>query len=180
MRLRRTLSYLPEAIAGVCLVYVFLFNLQGVWRRDLVPGSVARIGHGLGIEQRWDMFAPSVSTWDGWFTIAGLRADGRVVDLLYGGEIRGDRSDPRPRRVHPYRMAEYLRYLIERPPDRQVYAAWLCRSGNETARPSRKLVQVEMHFVLEETPPPGTPPVTETHRLFSARCSGADAEQQSP
>ena len=167
---RRALRYLVEAIAGLCLIYVFLFNLEGVWGRVLVPESVARIGHGLGIEQRWDMFAPSVSTWDGWFTVAGLRADGRVEDLLCGGEIRRDRSEPKPRLVHPYRLAEYLRYLVERPPDRRVYASWLCRSWNETAQPSRQLVRVEMHFVLEETPPPGIRPVTETKRLFSFRC----------
>lgn len=170
MKFRRVFALLPEGIAAVCLVYVFLFNLQGVSTRHLVPGWADRIGHALGINQSWNMFAPSPSTWDGWFALAGLRADGRVEDLLHGGEIPPERSDPKPWRVEPFRRALYLRYLIERPREQRAYAAWLCRSWNELELRLPRLRQVEMHFVLEETPPPGNRPVTETRRLFSERC----------
>lgn len=163
----RRADVFAQGVAAVALVYVLFYNIQGVVDALSVPEALDEAGHAIGLNQRWDMFAPSPSKWDGWFQIRGQLENGDTVDLLY------DRPHPageRPGPVYPFRYAAYLRFIAHRPDSRPAFAIWLCNDWNFFQKKSPALRQVQMDFYLEETPPPGTPAAVTPVPFFTLPC----------
>ena len=166
----RRADVFSQGVAALAIVYVLLYNVHGVTDAFSLPEALAQTGHALGLNQRWDMFAPSPSKWDGWFRIQGQLENGDVVDLLYNRrQPAGERPDP----VYPFRYAVYLRFLSHRPDPRPAFAIWLCRDWNVFQKKRPALQHVQMDFYLEETPPPGTLVSVTRAPLFSVACDVA-------
>jgi hypothetical protein len=77
------------------------------WR---VPRTAAIVGHTVGLDQRWNMFAPHPVTRSIWLVGRARLADGSEVDPLWGGAPRFDK----PEDVQDRHPNERWRKLTER------------------------------------------------------------------
>ncbi len=147
------------ALAGFFLAYVVLWNLEGldtVRRGEVLPSRFAWVGHLLRIDQRWDMFAPSPLTDDGWYVVPGRLADGSRVDVLRGGRPLSWNKPESVSATYPnQRWRKYMMnlWLSWNQQHRPYYAEWLCRSWNQ-GRPRRQRLQsLDVYFMREDTLP---------------------------
>lgn len=122
----------PAATAAVAgaLALVLAFNGKvlgwGTWHPALSAPT-----HALGLDQTWNMFAPSPPGTDGWYAFTGRAADGREVDLWSPGAAPDARKpdhvlDTLPSRRwgklllrlrqpdHAHHRPALLRYLMRR------------------------------------------------------------------
>ena len=77
----RRASLAVNLFATACLIFVLLWNLSTI-SVSAVPGVVRPIGLVLGLQQRWDMFAPYPVKSTMWFIAPGTLQDGRQIDVL--------------------------------------------------------------------------------------------------
>jgi hypothetical protein len=68
-------------LAAVFLLYIFFWNLTTV-SSFMMPERVVPLGHILGLEQGWSMFAPSPTKNDVWYVIPGTLSNGQQGDLM--------------------------------------------------------------------------------------------------
>lgn len=118
-------------------------------------------------EHRWDMFAPSPSTADGWYVVPGRLESGRRVDAFYRSPVRWDRP---PDDAYP--TIRWLEYLFELQRGayahyRPYFADYLCRRWNATHR--NDLVTVSIYYVREHTRLHGSDP-TRRVKLLEYAC----------
>lgn len=152
------LGRLPSALLALLLVYVT------VWNFDMLPGSTVHVppslkwlGLGLRLDQRWNMFAPTVLRDDGWYVIEGTLQDGTTVDLFRGGAPVSWEKPELVSATYPNeRWRKYLMSLYQSNYSllRDRYCTWLARSY----RGPGEVVQVRMYFMLERTLPDYRPP----------------------
>ncbi len=109
--------------------------------------------------QQWRMFAPYPSNGDGWYLAEGVNADGTrtVVWPASVGE-----SKPADFRA-AYPNAHWLDYLqrLNSVPEaeyRIALARYACRQWNRRHGPGERVGTVHLNYMLERTPPPGSPP----------------------
>jgi hypothetical protein len=127
-----------SVVVGILLAFVLAWNLAtvSVFR---MPKALERAGVALSLGQKWNMFAPSPLSDDGWYVIPGILRDGRTVDLA--GVLRDDYeslpavSMRRPSDIRGTFKDEYWRKYLEnlrsRHPDQQPYLArYVCRAWN--------------------------------------------------
>jgi hypothetical protein len=117
------------------------------------------------LDQTWRMFAPYPSPVDGWFVIEGVTDGGRRIDIWNGG---GPATDEKPadfRRV--FRNTQWGAYLTGLRPDRRrdyrpYFGRYLCRAWNERHQSRERVRLVAITYMVEVTPPPGSPPTGAT------------------
>lgn len=164
---------LRNAVVGLLLVLVLLLNLVSVWPGRLgwlLPAPLRTASRVLGLNQSWQLFAPSPPSEDGWYVMPGLLESGEVVDVWSGGEVRFDKPADVAANYRGGRWVKLLsnlsmsRFSALRPP----FVRWLCRGWNEDAPSGRRLTQVDVYFVIErfETPEAQPEPIF----LLGARC----------
>jgi len=146
------------------LVYVVHWNLSTPPQVDVqVRAPWNRVASVLRIDQKWGMFAPYPLRDDGWFVVEGELRDGTKVDVRHGREEAP--SYDKPALVSAdYKNARWRKYLMhlwkkDKKKYRPYYGQYLCRAWNGDAdRPARrKLSKLQVHYMLERTPPPGQP-----------------------
>jgi hypothetical protein len=147
-----------DAGIAVVLAYVLAYNVESV-RPIGLPGWLATAGHWLRVNQQWLMFTPSGPRFDGWYVMPGTMADGRQIDLsAHGPELTWRKPARISEADEPFRWTQYL-WQMPHPGTnhalRRHWAEWTCRTWNSSHPPGEQLVEVEMHFVHEETLPPG-------------------------
>jgi hypothetical protein len=120
-----------------------------VTRNTKLPNQ---IGWALGLNQRWDMFAPSPVRNSGWYVIPGVLTDGSKVDVfnkninepyLYQSELSdinktngSDYNFEEQIRQLPYNMNSYgwRKYFTDQIPSnvkaRENFGGYLCRRWN--------------------------------------------------
>jgi hypothetical protein len=145
-------------VVAAALAYVLLVNLDSV-RPLRLPGWLGAAGNFLRIDQQWRMFTPSGPRGDGWFVMPGELADGSRVDLgPHGPALSWDKPARISERNRPFRWAIYL-WQISDPYTNHIlrrrFAEWTCRTWNAAHPPERRLRALEIHFLYEETLPPG-------------------------
>jgi hypothetical protein len=150
---RHRLRQLGSVVVALLLVGVLFWNAAGLGYAS-VPGDVQRFADPT--ERRWDMFAPSPRTNDGWFVAPGELASGRTVDVYAGTPLSWDRP---PDLASNYPSHRWFVYMLELPgrgsgPLRAAFADYLCRRWN--ANEESTLRQVRLVYVLEPARLDGT------------------------
>jgi hypothetical protein len=142
-------------LAAICLLYVVLLNisiLPGTMVR--MPDRVAAAGRLVGLDQRWNMFSPSVPREGGWYVIPGTLGSGERVDLYrHGAEL----SWARPAHVaQTYRNDRWFKYLEAirgwaRGWLAPLYGEFLCSQWNAIHAGSERLEGLEVVYMVERT-----------------------------
>ena len=155
------------------MLYVLLWNIGTLPQAPFgIPQAASAPGLSLGLEQKWDMFAPEPLKDDGWFVIPGQLSDGTEIDLLTGDDTSWDKP-PLVSATHwSDRWQKYMRNLWEREHawNRLHFAAYLCERWNREAPPDRRVESLELYFMLETTPLPGEQPSLERVNLGEFSC----------
>lgn len=164
-----------QRVAAAAVVLVLALNLQSA---QLLPafsaGAVQALGRGIGLEQRWDRFAPSPVKDHGWWVLSARLADDREIDLLSGQPP--DYSADAARRHDNRRWRNLEARLWERN-DASLYAAyadWHCRQWNTSTRAAgKRALNLKLVYMLERTPPPGAS--AQLEQIVAARHDCASA-----
>jgi predicted DCC family thiol-disulfide oxidoreductase YuxK len=143
--------FLVNVFGLVLIVYVLMWNQSSIARSSLQPWQDS-IGLTLGLDQKWDMFAPSPLTYDGFYVVEGRQRDGKQVNVIHPGrpvsfEPPASIADEYPNE----RWRKYLMnlYLPENTPYRLYYGRYLCRSWNDGRAPqdAYALVSFDIYFM---------------------------------
>lgn len=168
---------LTNVVLAVLLVTVLGWNIASVSSYSM-PTESRPVMYGLGLYQRWAMFAPRPPRSTQWFVISGTLESGTEVSLLeplvqddmslflplswqrpeyIGGEYYGNKY-----------WRKYFDALNEEDmtEDRRALAGYVCRSWNAEHVGVMKVQQVAMFSVLEGTMPDGV--VGEQRRIERA------------
>ena len=170
-RMRQT--WLGTVLCLLALAYVLLWNIGTLQKESWgVPEKLFGIGWMLGLEQRWDMFAPQPMTDDGWFVLPAVLSDGTELDLITRGPVSWDKPEVASDLHWSDRWQKYMRNLWERDKawNRIHFGRYLCRDWNSTAAGARKLETFDVYFMLERTPPPGEAATIEEVHLWEHSC----------
>jgi predicted DCC family thiol-disulfide oxidoreductase YuxK len=125
-------SWTVSTFAVLLVAYIAFWNLSSVVH---IPGQLFgdTFGLTLGLDQKWDMFAPNPLTYDGWYVIEGQLRDGRHVNVLHPAEPV---TYAQPASIaDQYRDERWRKYLMnlslrEFEGYRLYYGRYLCRSWN--------------------------------------------------
>lgn len=152
---------LPANILAVFFIwYILLWNLGTIpnSKISLLPEYVP-IGRVLHIDQEWNMFAPYPLKDDGWYIVPGTLSDGTNVDLFRDGKPV---SWNKPAWIAiEYKNSRWIKYFFNLYQPgfvkyRRYYAEYLCRAWNTShIDPKRKLINLQIIYMLEKTPLPG-------------------------
>lgn len=173
-----------QRVAAVFVFAVLIWNLGTVrmMPQPVVSALLPAI-HLLRLDQAWNVFSPSPSHTDGWFLVPGKLVDGSEVDVLrpgaplsYARPARISRAEDRSR-WRSYRMRLWNPRFADH---RLHYARYLCRSWNIAAEPDRRLLSLNLVYMLETAQPPGVPQSIEQHVLWRHQCEGESALGQDP
>jgi len=170
-------SFVVEGFIGLLTIYMVFINVTTVPNLpitfiDPFP-LVQRI---FGLNQNWDMFAPSPRPWDGWYVVTGRLIDGTEVDVYNRRlQVMTIEDSSLERSPYPtYRWRKYLQNLVAAKyhNDRTYYAGYLCRAWNEGHNPLQHLHFLEIYFVKVDTPSPdqGQKPKREILKLWEQSC----------
>jgi hypothetical protein len=146
-------------LCGLFLLYVLLWNLAdprlfGGRLAPLMPRPLWHFARATSIDQRWTMFAEPPAA-GGWFTAEARLRDGRVVDLLRGGQIASD--DPPPHPTGDFRNQRWQKLfanLLEPHLDehRAGVAEYLARQWNRSRGPTEQVVVLDLYFFERHHP----------------------------
>jgi len=146
------------------ILYVALFNLQVIFevnkskKMDWFSTTWKSVGYGLGLEQRFDLFAPKPTIIDGWLVAVATLEDGRQVDLIEEGRaVTWDKPELLSARYTNGHWGAYLFFLKESTvaaaAHRPYYVDYLKRLWNEQHGNKNRIKRVELFLMLELTPP---------------------------
>lgn len=167
--------FLESTAVGVLLIFLLLHHFSTLKIVDFqLPPFAQNVLVGLKIEQTWNLFAPYPLGVDGWLTIRGELADGRVVDLWKNTE--GEPSTIRPpmlsRWVGDYRWRKYFSRIVESDHRRQVdnLARYYCMSYNQFHTREGILSKITIDLNQERIMPEYQPYEESQRRLISWNC----------
>lgn len=164
-----------QGLAALTLLYVCWWNLGSVYPKTLgVPGVWRAPARAVRLDQYWDMFAPEPLKDDGWFVAVGTRRDGVENDAIRGGPVSWAKPWDVANSYRNERWRKYMRNLWNRKYAslRDPYLGWICRTWNANAAKHAQLLEIELFYVLEQTPPPGQRARTERVPLRERSCEG--------
>ncbi len=164
-----------NTVAGILMIYVLIINVQGLpqmshyWAERF--GNVRSV---LGLNQRWDMFAPAPAKIDVWFVVPGELDSGDVVDVVNGTQGPPDINKPLDVTNYygTYRWRKYLSRLAEPKYKayRPAYANYLCRTWNRTHSDTSSLKSLKLYARTEANRIDGAIPPQETFLLLVHTC----------
>lgn len=150
--------------AALCLLFVFGWNMATV--TDFVmPRSSFPIAYGLGLYQRWNMFAPQPPRATSWYVVRGVLENGRQLDLLTpivqdDPMLMRPLSWERPANIAGdlYKDKYWRKYLSQivlptYAEERRAYAAFTCRTWNASHPGPEALRGITIVSVVERTLP---------------------------
>jgi hypothetical protein len=144
------------AAVGGLLLFSLAMNLEEQWKGFLRPRALRVMGTFVGLDQRWDIFAPSPPKEDEWFVVLGRLHDGSMVDLVSGG---GEPTLDKPERFsdywRDYRWRRYWYNLRNYPVLYQAYVNYAGREWDGRHAPAQQLDAVRIERLREPTPPFG-------------------------
>lgn len=163
-----------QAIAGLAAAILLAWNLASVQGLPTTVTDTLRPGlRLLRLDQFWNMFAPFPTRVDGWLLVPGELEDGNQIDVLQPRQaLSWDKPDSLSARHehvrwHTYRWRlwedEYAQY-------RKHYARFLCREYNRTAPAGKRLLQLQLIWMLELTREPGVAAVQRRDVGWSHNC----------
>jgi predicted DCC family thiol-disulfide oxidoreductase YuxK len=171
------LKPLTSAALTCALIVMFIWNLAILpWSGVKVPQNLALIANLFRLDQNWKMFAPYPPLTRGWFVIPGKLKDGTMVDLFREGRAL-DWS--KPRRVssiyknHRWRKFGESLLIIKGLPE--MYAQYLCRDWNRTHKGTKKLDELEITYLREQTPGADEYVTSEKVSVLKHECAAVDS-----
>lgn len=167
--IRRTWLILVEVVVVFLMLYTIAWNLDTLEnnRPQILSPQMQAIGWFTHLDQKFNMFAPTPLTEDGWYVMPGKLRDGTEIDVFTG---KTEVSYEKPQWVaYTYKNQRWQKYLMnlwsrDFTQYRLSYGRYLCREWNASHEFSKQLETFEIIFMVENTPPPGEPqpPVTPT------------------
>jgi len=157
--LRRGGALVRDAgLLGLTLVIVF-YNIDTVPGHDpLLPRPLSALVDDLGLDQFYNMFAPSPQTVDGWFVLRAWLENGRNVDLRTGVTATLAKPDSV---ADTYGDEINASLLIDLTFDdyaqfRENYLRYLAAQWNENHPPAEQVKTLEMIFMQQINGPTHT------------------------
>ena len=173
----RDLPPLANGFITALIIYVALFNLQVVFEVDKSSKmnwfntKWKSVGYGLGLEQRFDLFAPKPTIIDGWLVAVATLEDERQIDLIeQGPTVVWDKPKDFSVRYPNGHWGAYMFFLkepnIAAAVHRPYYVEYLKRLWREQHGNKNRIKQVELFLMLELTPPFPEQPQAERILLY--------------
>ena len=161
-------------LAAFFALYVLFWNLGMLEPSERwVPKKLEWLGVSLGLEQSWNMFAPTPLMEDGWYVIPARLRDGRVVDLFKNGQsLRWEKPKRVSAMYKDQRWRKYFSTICAKyyADYRLYYAQYLCREWNERHEAPAQVMEFEINFMLETTLPNYQKPRVEKLSLWYHYC----------
>lgn len=182
----------PGRIASVFILFT-LFSII-VWNWGTVdrfskrpPRWLSNFVLLLRLDQQWNMFGPFPLRKDGWFVGRAKLMDGQEFDILrwvFENKIEEVSLEKPPHvseRFPNQRWRKYMMNINER--RGRLYseglARYLCRAWNSENEGEKRLAEVELIFMSEKTPPPGTEFEVKKRTLWKHWCFEKKAPRSS-
>ena len=170
----------PQLAVAVLFAAVFAWNVAGLENASFeFPTLGGKAIGALGLEQKWNMFAPGPARDSGWFVMPGTLADQSEVDLVpalagftEAPAVSWDKPAGRSGRYGGVRWQDYLARLDERE-DQDLFAelgGYLCVEWNARHQGERALESVDLDYVDEPVGEPGEPRESTTRTLWQHSC----------
>ena len=161
---RKDLPPIANGLVTALILYMALFNLQVIFEANKsdkmkwFSTTWKSVGYGLGLEQRFDLFAPKPTIIDGWLVAVATLEDGCQVDLIEEGHaVTWDKPELLSARYTNGHWGAYLFFLKESTvaaaAHRPYYVDYLKRLWNEQHGNKNRIKRVELFLMLELTPP---------------------------
>lgn len=148
-------SWFLNSLALFFLIYIFLWNLSMIDSLKFnLPRQIQWIGHAFQIGQKWNMFMPELTKFDGWYVIPGKLKNGKWVDLFNGGKnLNWNKPKLVVKQFKTNRWRSYIRnafvdYYNQHP---AYYARYLCNMWNKNHSGSKKLEELKIYIMREDT-----------------------------
>ncbi len=164
---------IPSAIVILLMLFGIYWNLSTATNLYGLNKNTLWLGHLLRVDQKWDMFAPSPFTDDGWFVIPGRLRNGKKVDVFReGNPVSWDKPDDAISDYKNYRWRKYMRRLwLRRYSDHRLYyGKYLCRKWNREHDFKNNLLTFDIYFMKERTLPNYKEEETEKVHIWQHRC----------
>jgi biotin transporter BioY len=156
------LSRLTSSLVVLLTVYVIGWNVlytdNGASQVDGIPEETRWVANLLGLNQRWNMFAPQPPTRNIRFELLGVTGNGKKIDLWTMSDHRADKS----MEVNSHRWRKYLSNLADggADPHRRKLASWAQSRWNANQQTSQERIgdkDIELVIYRKENRPPNTP-----------------------
>jgi hypothetical protein len=173
-------TFVNDLLVLVAFVLVLFWNLTTVSPVGM-PTGTAPVALTLGLDQKWNMFAPRPTVDDGWYVIPGTLENGEQVDLM--AVIRDDYDPPKEvswekPRVVAYmdkneHWGKYLEFtgLAEYAHQRPYFSSYLCRAWNARNTGGERLEDLQIFYMRESTLPDYRTSEVERVRLWDQSCA---------
>lgn len=147
---------LKDFILILLVAYVMAWNWGNlpVTKKQLA-GWIREPGFLLGLHQNWNMFAPGVSKYDGWYIYEGITEDNEVIDLRNPGD---EPNYMKPELVvNTFKNDRWRKYGENYAMDqnrniRPYLCRYIMKEWNDQF-PEKKIRQVRIIYMLELTLP---------------------------
>ncbi|MFA6260448.1 MAG: HTTM domain-containing protein [Bacteroidia bacterium] len=150
------LYQVKDIILIILIAYVMAWNWGNlpVTKKQLA-GWIRDPGYLLGLQQNWNMFAPGVSKYDGWYIYEGITENNEIVDLQNPGN-QPDYMKPASV-VNTFKNDRWRKYGENYAKDqnrniRPYLCKYLMKEWNDQF-PGKKIRQVRIIYMLELTLP---------------------------
>ena len=153
-------------LVGGLLIYIILWNMDTTGKYNFISQKNEWVGWLTRIDQKFDMFAPTPLTEDGWYIIPGTLRDGTGTDV-FREKLNTTNYVPvsyeKPKSVSSlYKNQRWQKYMMNLwgksyAPYRELYGKYICREWNGSHGYDQNLMDFKMVFMLEKTPPEGQP-----------------------
>jgi len=153
--IRVNLSRAASLLAVGFTLYIIAWNIgnQRVSPFTFSERSQA-IANLVGLDQKWEMFAPFPAKDDGWYVIPGSLKNGRRVDLnRAGAEIDWRKPKYISLTIKNHRWRKFFELLDKRRFLQPSFAGYLCRDWNRNHKDGETLEELEIIFMVEWTRP---------------------------
>ncbi|MBL8889931.1 MAG: HTTM domain-containing protein [Planctomycetaceae bacterium] len=150
-------SLIGHVIVLAFTVYVVWWNVGTLHTQWGLPSSWRTIGYVMRLDQRWGMYAPEPSDFDGWYVMVAKTADGREVDLFRGGaEVNWDKPNDIAGMFPNFRWRKFLMKLVSRGHPKALrasFAEYAVKEWNNTHSAAQQIERLDIYFFVERTLP---------------------------
>lgn len=161
-----------NCFVAFCMALGIIWNIGSIEGSGLkVADRMFRFGFMLRLDQRWNMFAPSVLKDDGWLVADAVTADQKHIDVNRGG-VPVDFSKPGNilQYIKDDRWRKYQENFIM--PGNELMHAYYCHYLLKTwnaAHPETPVDTLNLYFMREFTLPPGQPQEVKKELICTCR-----------
>ncbi len=156
---RRRSTLLPlskpcSALAVALTIYIIVWNIANLpYSPFKLSEQLRSIGNLVGLDQKWEMFAPFPAKDDGWYLIPARLKNGTRVDLYTGRAVDWIKPKYISLTIKNHRWRKYFEVLRQRPFLVPGYAAYLCRDWNRRHLANEAVEDLDIVFMVEWTRP---------------------------